>query len=99
MTEATEAAVTDVTELSVTLVLPAGGTRTAEMPVDVPIKELLPELVTSLELPTVGPDGRPMSYRLDSKALGRELQEDETLASAAVPEEDRLMITADVTAG
>ncbi len=96
MTEATETA---VTELSVTLVLPAGGTRTAEMPVDVPIKELLPELVTSLELPTVGPDGRPMSYRLDSKALGRELQEDETLASAAVPAEDRLMITADVTAG
>jgi hypothetical protein len=99
MTEATETAATDVTELSVTLVLPAGGTRTAEMPVDVPIKELLPELVTSLELPTVGPDGRPMSYRLDSKALGRELQEDETLASAAVPAEDRLMITADVTAG
>ena len=99
MTEATETAATEVTELSVTLVLPAGGTRTAEMPVDVPIKELLPELVTSLELPTVGPDGRPMSYRLDSKALGRELQEDETLASAAVPAEDRLMITADVTAG
>ena len=99
MTDATEAAVTEATELSVTLVLPAGGTRTAEMPMDVPIKELLPELVTSLELPTVGPDGRPMSYRLDSKALGRELQEDETLASAAVPAEDRLMITADVTAG
>ena len=97
--ETAETAVTEATELSVTLVLPAGGTRTAEMPVDVPIKELLPELVTSLELPTVGPDGRPMSYRLDSKALGRELQEDETLASAAVPAEDRLMITADVTAG
>ena len=99
MTEAAETAVTETTELSVTLVLPAGGTRTAEMPVDVPIKELLPELVTSLELPTVGPDGRPMRYRLDRNALGRELQEDETLASAAVPAEDRLMITADVTAG
>lgn len=95
----TEAPETTVTELAVTLVLPAGGTRTAEIPVDVPIKELLPELVTSLELPTVGPDGRPMSYRLDSKALGRELQEDETLESAGVPAEDRLMITADVTAG
>ena len=66
---------------------------------DVPVGELLPELVTSLELPTVGPDGRPMSYRIDSKALGRELQEDETLASAGVPAEDRLMLTADVTAG
>jgi len=50
-------------------------------------------------LPTGGPDGRPVSYRLDSKALGRELQEDETLEEAGVPEDDRLMITADITAG
>ena len=86
-------------DLPVTLVLPAGGTRTAEVPVDVPVKELLPELVSLLELPTTGPDGRPMSYRMDSKALGRELQEDETLASAKVPPDDRLMLTADITAG
>jgi len=86
-------------DLPVTLVLPAGGTRTAEVPTDVPVKELLPELVSLLELPTTGPDGRPMSYRLDSKALGRELQEDETLASAGVPADDRLMLTADITAG
>lgn len=88
-----------MSDIPVTLVLPAGGTRTAEVPDDVPIRELLPELTTSLELPTVGPDGRPMSYRLDSKALGRELQEEETLASAGVPSDDRLMMTADVTAG
>ena len=86
-------------DLSVTLVLPAGGTRTAEIPDDVPVGELLPELVSLLELPTTGPDGRPMSYRIDSKALGRELQEDETLAEAEVPVDDRLMLTADVTAG
>ncbi len=86
-------------EISVTLVLPSGGTRTAEVPDDVPVGELIPELTTSLELPTVGPDGRPMGYRLDSKGLGRELQEDETLASAGIPADDRLMITADVTAG
>ncbi len=88
-----------MSDLTVNLVLPAGGTRTAEVPDDVPINELMPELTTSLELPTMGPDGRPMGYRLDSKALGRELQEDETLESAGVPAEDRLMITADVTAG
>ena len=88
-----------MSEIPVTLVLPSGGTRTAEVPDDVPVNELLPELTTSLELPTVGPDGRPMGYRIDSKALGRELQEEETLASAGVPEEDRLMLTADVTAG
>ena len=84
---------------NITLVLPSGGTRNAEIPADVPVKELIPELATTLELPTVGPDGRPVSYRLDSKALGRELQEDETLEEAGVPDDDRLMITADITAG
>jgi hypothetical protein len=84
---------------SITLILPSGGSRTAEVPDDVPVKELIPELATTLELPTTGPDGRPISYRLDSKALGRELQETETLASANVPADDRLMITADITAG
>jgi hypothetical protein len=83
----------------VTMVLPAGGTQTAEVPDDVIVGELLPELVSALELPTTGPDGRPMSYRMDSKALGRELQEDETLSDAGVPDEDRLMLTADITAG
>jgi hypothetical protein len=68
-----------MSDLSVTVVLPSGGSRTAELPDDVAVKELLPELTTSLELPVTGPDGRPMSYRLDSKALGRELKEDETL--------------------
>ncbi len=83
----------------ITMVLPAGGTQTAEVPDDVPVQELLPELVSSLKLPTTGPDGRPMNYRVDSKALGRELKEEETLADAGVPDNDRLMLTADITAG
>ena len=86
-------------DVPVTIVLPSGGTRNAEVPDDVPVKELLPELTTSLELPVTGPDGRAMSYRMDSKALGRELKEDETLSQAGIPQNDRLMITADVTAG
>jgi hypothetical protein len=88
-----------MSDIPVTVVLPSGGSRTAEVPDDVAVKELLPELTTSLELPVTGPDGRPMSYRLDSKALGRELKEDETLAQAGIPKDDRLMMTADVTAG
>jgi hypothetical protein len=40
-----------------------------------------------------------MAYRLDSKALGRELKEEETLQQAGIPQNDRLMMTADVTAG
>ena len=86
-------------DITVAIVLPNGGARMADVPDDVPIGELLGELVALLELPTVGPDGRPMGYRLDSKALGRELTEEETLASALVPDEDRLILTADITAG
>jgi len=94
-----EATQTETKDLPVTIVLPSGGTRNAEVPREVPVKQLIPELATLLELPTTGPDGRPTSYRLDSKALGRELREDETLAGAGVPEGDRLILTADVTAG
>lgn len=83
----------------ITMVLPAGGTQTAEVPDDIPVRELMPELVSTLDLPTTGPDGRPMNYRVDSKALGRELKEEETLAAAGVPDQDRLMLTADITAG
>ena len=62
----------------------------AEIPDDVPVGELMAELTSLLQLPTVGPDGRPMGYRLDSKALGRELSEAETLADAGIPQNDRL---------
>jgi ubiquitin-protein ligase len=86
-------------DLPVSIVLPSGGSRTAEVPDDVPVRDLLAELVSLLELPTIGPDGRPMGYRLDSKALGRELREDETLKGAGVVPEDRLILTADITAG
>jgi ubiquitin-protein ligase len=86
-------------DITVTIVLPNGGARMADVPDDVAVGELLVELISLLELPTVGPDGRPMGYRLDSKALGRELTEGETLESALVPEEDRLILTTDITAG
>ncbi len=86
-------------DMNVTIVMPSGGARNADVPDDVAVRDLMPELTSILELPTVGPDGRPMGYRLDSKALGRELKEDETLASAGVPQSDRLMLTADITAG
>jgi hypothetical protein len=86
-------------DLTVTIVLPSGGARTAEVPVDVAVRDLLGELASLLKLPTLGPDGRAMSYRVDSKALGRELREDETLAGAGVPADDRLILTADITAG
>jgi len=86
-------------DITVTLVLPNGGVRRADIPNDVPVRDLMAELASLLELPTVGPDGRPMGYRMDSKALGRELLESETLSMASIPKDDRLMITTDITAG
>jgi ubiquitin-protein ligase len=88
-----------MSDLNITFILPSGGARTAEVPDDVPVKDLLTELTSMLKLPTVGPDGRPMAYRMDSKALGRELKDVETLADASIPDNDRLMLTADITAG
>jgi ubiquitin-protein ligase len=88
-----------MTDLNITIVLPSGGARTAEIPAEISTHDLLAELTSLLKLPTVGPDGRPMFYRLDSKALGRELAEEETLEAAGVPANDRLMLTADITAG
>ena len=40
-----------------------------------------------------------MNYRLDSKALGRALSDEETLADAALPEDDRLVLSPVVVAG
>jgi ubiquitin-protein ligase len=86
-------------DIAVTIILPHGSARMAEVPDDVEVRDLIAELTSLLKLPTVGPDGRPMGYRLDSKALGRELAESETLGKAGVPKDDRLMLTADITAG
>jgi len=86
-------------DLNITFVLPSGGARAAEVPDDLRVCDLMTELVSMLQLPTTGPDGRPMAYRMDSKALGRELKENETLAEASIPDSDRLMLTADITAG
>jgi len=55
-------------DIAVTIVLPSGGVRRADIPDDVPVGDLMAELASLLELPTVGPDGRPMGYRMDSKA-------------------------------
>lgn len=88
-----------MSDLNVTFILPSGGARSAEVPDDVKVQDLMVELVSMLNLPTTGPDGRPMAYRMDSKALGRELKEEESLAEAGIPDGDRLMLTADITAG
>jgi ubiquitin-protein ligase len=69
------------------------------VPTDVRIADLLPGLVGRLPLPSSGPDGRPLHFRLDSTALGRHLDSGETLVGAGVPEADRLVLTTNLIAG
>ena len=50
-------------DISITIVLPNGGARRAEIPDDIAVRDLITELTSLLNLPTIGPDGRPMGYR------------------------------------
>jgi len=86
-------------DLNITFVLPSGGARTAEVPDHVRVRDVMTELISTLKPPTIDPDGCPMAYRMDSKALRRGLQEDETFAGAGIPDNDRLLLTAEMTAG
>jgi hypothetical protein len=86
-------------EAKVAIQLPSGELKTVALPDDVAIRDLLPELVTALSLPVTGPDGRPISYRIDSKALGRSIGEDETLEEAEILGGDRLILSPVVVAG
>ena len=46
----------------------------------VPVSRILPNIITKMNLPTMSPDGQPMSYALDHKEGGRRLIESMTLA-------------------
>ena len=63
------------------------------------VRRILPNIITKMNLPVVGPDGQPMSYSLDHKEGGRRLQEDQTLNEAGVSDGDHLIIYPEIVAG
>ena len=65
----------------------------------VPVKRILPNIITKMNLPVMGPDGQPMSYSLDHKEGGRRLQEDQTLPVAQVKDGDHLIVYPEIVAG
>lgn len=65
----------------------------------VSVKRILPNIITKMNLPVMGPDGQPMSYSLDHKEGGRRLREDQTLIDAAVREGDHLIVYPEIVAG
>ena len=65
----------------------------------VTVKRILPNIITKMNLPVMGPDGQPMSYSLDHKEGGRRLREDQTLVAASVSDGDHLIVYPEIVAG
>ena len=65
----------------------------------VTVKRILPNIITKMNLPVVGPDGQPMSYSLDHKEGGKRLREDQTLVEGRVEDGDHLIVYPEIVAG
>lgn len=63
------------------------------------VRRILPNIITKMNLPVVGPDGQPMSYSLDHKEGGRRLHEDDTLIGSNVRDGDHLIVYPEIVAG
>lgn len=68
------------------------GPLDLELPGDVMLNKLLPELERALKLPLAGSGGRPITYQLIHQARQRTLRETDTLASAGVVTGDILSL-------
>ncbi|HFC12664.1 MAG TPA: hypothetical protein ENJ56_07455 [Anaerolineae bacterium] len=69
-----------------------------ELPADVPMRRLIPALVTKMGLPT-SQGGNPITYRLDHRESGKRLSDDMSLNDAGVSQDDILSLFPEVTAG
>jgi hypothetical protein len=65
----------------------------------VKVRDIVPNLITKMNLPVLGPDGGPITYTLDHKEGGRRLLADQTLPEAGVKEGDHLIIYPEIVAG
>ena len=63
------------------------------------VKRILPNIITKMSLPVMGPDGQPMSYSLDHKEGGKRLREDDTLPVSGVADGHHLIVYPEIVAG
>ncbi len=70
-----------------------------ELPGDAPVNRVIAVLVDRMNLPRYSPDGQMMSYKFHHKASGRQLLDDQTLASADIHSGDVLRLQPEITAG
>ncbi len=81
--------------------LDQSGSRGVEaiIAASVPVRRILPNVITKLSLPVIGPDGNPISYSLDHREGGKRLLESQTLPEAQVKNGDHLVIYPEMVAG
>ena len=72
-------------------------TREARIAADVPVGELLPVIVTALELPVTDPGGRPVTYHLACDE--QDIAADATLHEAGVTDGAQLTLVPEMKAG
>ncbi len=65
----------------------------------VTVQRILPQVITKLRLPALGPEGQPMSYSLDHEEGGQRLREEQTLPEANVHDGDHLIVYPEMVAG
>jgi len=70
-----------------------------EMPDDAPLNRLLAVLIEKMSFPQYAPDGQILSYKVHHRTSGKQLLEDQTLASAGVKSGDVLRLQPEITAG
>ena len=77
----------------------ANKKQLVELPADAPVNRVVAVLVDKMNLPRNSPDGQLMSYKFQHRASGRQLLDEETLASAGVSDGDILRLLPEITAG
>lgn len=70
-----------------------------EVPQDAPVNRVIAVLIERMNLPRHSPDGQLMSYKLHHKASGRQLLDEQTLATGGVADGDVLRLQPEITAG
>ena len=69
------------------------------LPDDIKCGIIMVKLIEKIKLPSVGPDGNPISYKFIHKVTGRQLLETQTLAEAGIKDGEVLRLQPEITAG
>lgn len=86
--------------MDVTVVDATGNkTQEASVPPDAASGRIITRLVEIMNLPAVGPDNQPLSYKFHHKQSGRQIDDNESLEQAGVSDGDVLRLVAEITAG